>query len=129
MLNLFNVTIFLLSTIALQCLLTFWVLRRQRKHQIQADLHHEKLQQALTTQLHQLHMQGQQAYQIGQHSIHEKITQGHLSSQQLIADTVQRQMNDVREQINHSFQQHATSLTAHLQSLTEEIRNHLQSFL
>ena len=125
--NVFIASIIAIAAILMQCLLTIWVLRRQKQHQHMADLHHEKSQQALTTQLHQLHMQIQQAYQTGQHSIHEKITQGHISSQQLISDIVQQQMNDVREQINHSFKQHASSLTAHLQSLTEEIRNHLQS--
>ncbi|WP_040534747.1 DNA recombination protein RmuC, partial [Legionella drancourtii] len=45
----------------------------------------------------------------------------------LIHDTVQKQMTDVREQISHSFKQHASSLTSHLQLLTEEIRSHLHS--
>ena len=35
-------------------------------------------------------------------------------------------MRDIREQMNHSFQQHAHGLTTHLQTLTEEIRGHLQ---
>lgn len=115
------------SALALQTLLILWLLRRQNNARLQADLHYEKLQNALTTQLHQIHIELQQIYQTGQHTIQEKITQGHIHSQQLISDTVQRQMSDVREQINHSFKQHATSLTSHLQSLTEEIRTHLQS--
>lgn len=53
------------------------------------------------------------------------MAQGQLMTQQLIHDTVQKQMTDVREQINHSFKQHASALTSHLQLLTEEIRNHL----
>ena len=112
---------------SLQILLILWMLRRQNHHRLQADTHHEKLQQALSTQLHQVHIELQQLYQTGQQSIHEKITQGHLSSQQLISETVQRQMSDVREQIGHSFTQHASALTSHLQSLTEEIRTHLHS--
>jgi DNA recombination protein RmuC len=47
--------------------------------------------------------------------------------QKMITDTVQKQMTDVREQMNHSFQQHANSLTSHLHLLTEEIRNHLRN--
>lgn len=115
------------TALALQTLLIFWILRRQANARLQAEVHYEKLQTALTTQLHQIHIELQQIYQTGQHSIQEKITQGHIHSQQLISETVQRQMSDVREQINHSFKQHATSLTSHLQSLTEEIRTHLQS--
>lgn len=115
------------TALALQTLLTFWILRRQANARLQAEVHYEKIQTALTTQLHQIHIELQQIYQTGQHSIQEKITQGHIHSQQLISETVQRQMSDVREQINHSFKQHATSLTSHLQSLTEEIRTHLQS--
>ncbi len=100
----------------LQILLMFWLLRRQNHHRVQADTHHEKLQQAFTTQLHHVHLELQQLVQSSQ-----------LSSQQLISDTVQKQMKDVREQIGHSFTQHAGALTSHLQSLTEEIRTHLQS--
>ena len=111
----------------LQLLLLLWVLRRQNHHRLQADMHHEKLQHALSTQLHQVHIDLQQLFQSGQHGIYEKIAQGHLSSQRLISDTVQRQMSDVREQIGHSFTQHAGALTSHLQSLTEEIRTHLHS--
>lgn len=36
-------------------------------------------------------------------------------------------MADVREQMTHSFKHHASSLTSHLQLLTEEIRNHLNT--
>jgi len=111
----------------LQIPLLLWLLQRQRHQRQQAELHYDKLQLALTTQIHQLHIDIQTAYQSGQHSIHEKITQGQLTSQQLMTDTMQRQMADVREQINHSFKQHASSLTSHLQTLTEEIRNHLQN--
>ena len=66
-----------------------------------------------------------QLSQTGQLDVHDKISQGHLATQQLISDTVQRQMSDVREQINHSFKQHAGSLTSNLHLLTEEVRTHL----
>jgi len=113
--------------IALQSILLLWLLRRQLAQRAQADSHHDKLQQALTTQIHQLHIDLQNAYQATQHSIHEKITQGHLTSQQLITTTMQRQMADVREQMSHSFKQHSGALTSHLHSLTEEIRTHLHT--
>lgn len=110
-----------------QTLLLCWVLRRQRLQQAQAGLHYDKLQQALTAQIHQLHIDLQHISQTGQHTIHEKITQGQLTNQQLITEAVQRQMADVREQMSHSFKQHSSSLTSHLHTLTEEIRNHLHS--
>ncbi len=113
--------------IALQFFLLLWFLRTQRQQKILSEQLNEKLQQSLTSQLHQLHLDLSQSYQTSQHSINEKVAQGQLTIQQLISDTVQKQMTDVREQMNHSFKQHASSLTSHLQLLTEEIRNHLHS--
>ncbi|CEK10313.1 DNA recombination protein RmuC [Legionella hackeliae] len=115
------------SALALQLFLVLWLIWRQAKQRAFSEMQTEKVQQLFTNQLHQIHLDLQQAYQASQHLVHEKIIQGQLASQQLIGETVQRQMTDVREQMNHSFKQHATSLTSHLQSLTEEIRNHLHS--
>lgn len=115
------------AAFSLQFILLFWLLRRQIQQRSQAEVHYDKLQLALTTQIHQLHVDLQQIYQTGQHNIVEKVTQGQLTNQQLISETMQRQMADVREQMSHSFKQHAGSLTSHLQTLTEEIRNHLHS--
>ncbi|KTD06756.1 DNA recombination protein RmuC [Legionella jamestowniensis] len=113
--------------LVLQVFLGLWILWRQAKQRTFSEAQTEKIQQAFITQLHQVHLDLQQSYQASQHHIQEKMTQGQLASQQLISDTIQRQMTDVREQMNHSFKQHASSLTSHLQSLTEEIRNHLHS--
>jgi len=111
----------------LQIALIWHTARRQSKMQRMITDYQDKSQQSFTTQLHQLHLDLQQLIQTGQHNIHEKITQSQQLNQPLIVDTIQRQMVDVREQMSHSFKQHATSLTTHLQSLTEEIRNHLQA--
>jgi DNA recombination protein RmuC len=113
--------------IALQLLLFIWFLRKQDQQKILSEILHEKIQAALTTQLHQVHMDLNQSYQNSQHTINEKIAQGQLTTHQLISETMQKQMTDVREQMNHSFKQHASSLTSHLQLLTEEIRTHLHS--
>ncbi|KTD57909.1 DNA recombination protein RmuC [Legionella shakespearei] len=113
--------------IALQLLLFIWFLRKQDQQKILSEILHEKIQAVLTTQLHQVHMDLNQSYQNSQHAINEKIAQGQLTTHQLISETMQKQMTDVREQMSHSFQQHASSLTSHLQLLTEEIRNHLHS--
>lgn len=129
MIDLSSIPIFtsLSVALALQLLLLTWSLRRQRQQQSLATLHYDKLQQALTTQIHQLHIDLQSSFQAGQQTIHEKITQGQFTSQQLMTETMQRQMTDVREQMSHSFKQHASSLTSHLHSLTEEIRTHLHN--
>ncbi|KTD31174.1 transmembrane protein [Legionella moravica] len=123
----FTLTEGLAYAIALQLLLTFWFIKKQHQQQALSETIHEKIQQALTTQLHQLQLDLTQSYQSSQNSINEKIAQGQLITQQIISDTIQKQMTDVREQMNHSFQQHASSLTSHLQLLTEEIRTHLHS--
>lgn len=88
-------------------------------------IRYSRLQHKINSQIHQLHLDLQQTYQSSQHTISEKVAQGHLTNQQLISETVQRQMSDVREQINHSFTQHASSMSSHLKTLTEEIRSHL----
>ncbi len=109
-----------------QSLFIFWLFSRQFSQSRHALLEFKALEQLFTNQLHQLHLDLQQGYQQTQQTIYEKISQGHIINQQIITDSVQKQMADVREQINHSFKQHALGLTGHLQTLTEEIRTHLQ---
>lgn len=113
--------------IALQFLVLLWFLKKQEQQKALTEQLNEKIEKTLTTQLHQLHLDLSHAYQNSQHTINEQVAQGQLSIQLLISDTVQKQMSDVREQMNHSFKQHASSLTSHLQLLTEEIRTHLHS--
>lgn len=102
--------------IALQFLILLCIFIRQGGQKKQNKQLHERTLEAFTTQLHQTELE-----------TNKQIAQGQLQTQQLIHDTVQKQMADVREQMNHSFKQHASSLTSHLQLLTEEIRNHLQN--
>lgn len=59
-------------------------------------------------------------------NIQAQLAQEQLTIQQLITQNILQQMADVRQQMNHSFQQHANALITHLQTLTEEIRHHLQ---
>ncbi|WP_028389204.1 DNA recombination protein RmuC [Legionella fairfieldensis] len=113
--------------LALQVILTLCVIKRQYRQQLTSEAQLDKVQQLFTTLLHQLHLDLQHAYQTNQHNVQEKISEGQLISQRLITESIQRQMMDVREQMNHSFKQHAHSLTSHLHSLTEEIRNHLHN--
>lgn len=110
------------------CLTTFFIFqaimmallwRKQQYHQL-------KLQQIISSSIHQLALDLQEAYQSNQSKIHEKITEGQLLSQRIMTETMQQQMVDVREQMMHSFTQHAQALTSHLRTLTEEIRMQLQ---
>lgn len=76
--------------------------------------------------LHEMQQELQQFMHTAHIGLHDKITQTSLSLQPLIVEHIQRQMMDVREQIGHSFSQHTSGLSQHLQAVTEEIRNHLQ---
>ncbi len=114
------------AAIAVQFLIFFWFIKKQQQQRALIEGLTAKIQQAFSTPLHQLHLDLSQAYQNSQLIIQEKITQGQLTTHQLISDNIQKQMTDVREQMNHSFKHHALSLTSHLQLLTEEIRTHLQ---
>lgn len=100
----------------LQLFLLIWIFIKLGQQKKWTSLFQEKIMESFSNPLHQVHL-----------DLSEKIAQGQLRTQQLIHDTVQKQMTDVREQMSHSFKQHASSLTSHLQLLTEEIRNHLQN--
>jgi DNA recombination protein RmuC len=112
---------------ALQFVILFWLLLKQSQQSDLINAIPTQMPLVLSTPLHQLQLDINQAYQDSQQRIHEHVIQGQLNTHQLITETVQKQMTDVREQMNHSFSQHANSLTSHLQLLTEEIRNHLHS--
>jgi DNA recombination protein RmuC len=118
---------FIATVIGLQITLTLWVLHRQQQLKLHNERLHDKAFEALTAQMHRVHIELGQTYQSGQHSIIEKMTHAQMTNQQLIASSIQQHMSDVREQMTHSFQQHASSLTTHLHALTDEIRTHLQS--
>lgn len=81
----------------------------------------------LNSEINKLQKELQQTLTINQQNIIEKITKEQLTTQTLVNDSIQKHMRDVREQIGHSFTNHANSLTKHLQSLTTEIRSHLHA--
>ena len=103
------------------------ILYMQRKMLRQMQQHPIEIQNQIRNSLHEMQQDLQQFMHSGQISIHDKITQTNLSLQPLIVESIQKQMIDVREQIGHSFTQHATALTQHLQTVTEEIRTHLHN--
>lgn len=125
--DLYIITLLASLAVLLQCILMAWLIKRQNTQKNLAHEHYDKLQNSLTSQNHQLQLDLQKTYQASQYSIHEKISQAQLINQQLITETMARQMSDVREQIQHSFKQHADGLSQHLKSLTEEIRSHLHN--
>jgi DNA recombination protein RmuC len=98
----------------------FKLLRQTKQQHLEMQTYLRDISQDLQQNL-------QQSMHTGQIAIHDKITQTHLSLQPLIVENIQRQMTDVREQIGHSFTQHSTALVQHLQTVTEEIRNHLHN--
>lgn len=111
--------------LALLFFILFLAYKLNKQHQtLQEQL--EKQPSLILQELQQLQLSIGDNYQNNLLRIHEQISQGQLNNQQLISQTIQRYMADIREQLNHSFKHHASSLTAHLQSLTEEIRHHLQ---
>ncbi|QBR85376.1 DNA recombination protein RmuC [Legionella israelensis] len=116
-----------LGLLILQMILILWLIKRQSKQETTTANHHLLSQQNLTNQLHQLQLDIHQAYQNSQYNVQEKIAQGQINVQKIISESIQGQMADVREQMTHSFKQHASSLTSHLQTLNEEIRNQLHS--
>src|SRR3990167_11494805 len=65
-----------------------------------------QLQQQLTQEFHQLQLTMQDNLQKNQGVITEKIAQGQLASQQLITESIQHQMIDIRKQIEMSFKHH-----------------------
>lgn len=109
--------------IAFQIFFLLLIIYRQNRQRGQSEDAFERLQ----LQFQELEPSLQQAYQTSLYSTHEIMTQGQLANQRLISEIIQGQMTDVREQIGHSFKQHTSSLTSHLQSLTEEIRSHLHN--
>lgn len=115
----------MLLIVLLQCVVLVILLRRiiTLTHSTLANA--EKTQAYLNQAVSPLHLALQEGFQKNQQILSEKTAQGQLMTQQLISDAIQKHMCDVRQQIEHSFKQHANSLTAHLHTLTEEIRNHL----
>ncbi len=107
------------------CCLLLVLYKTSKTHQVSQE-RFDSTQRQFTQCLHQLQIALQENLLNTQAHLTEKISHGQLASQQLIGDTVQRQMIDVRKQIEMSFKQHADGLTSHLKSLSEEIRHHLQ---
>jgi len=106
-----------------QCLFILFLFKKINRVNsllVQGESNLAKALQALQTDLHY-------QWQEGQYVIQERIAKGQLDMQQLVSEGIQRNMADIREQLKLSFSQHSGSLTSHVQTLNEEVRNHLYS--
>lgn len=85
-----------------------------------------QLREEFKTEIHLLHAQLAEKEQLNNLHLKEQLHNHQMGQQQLITHTIQSHMSDLRGQIQHSFRQHADGLTQHLQSLSSEIRVHLE---
>jgi DNA recombination protein RmuC len=103
--------------LSLLTLLSVFLLRRQ--YHLTLDGYSHQLVAALTSEVQALNQQLETTLQLQSQA-------NLLQIQTITTEVIQVQMKDVREQMNHSFQQHALSLTTHLQTLSDQVRQHLQ---
>lgn len=75
---------------------------------------YKHIKQDILKQYHQLEL-----------TMQNQFHQHQLATQNLIPETITRHMVDMREQIQHSFKQHAEALTKQLQTLIEATQNQL----
>lgn len=117
--NLTNIVIFsiaslILNLICLLCNLKFF-----------KNIKHFNLK--IITEINKFHDEIYNFHVNNQQKVAEQISNGQIATQNLVNDIVHKHMRDVREQITHSFKNHADALTNHLQTLTSEIRIHLNT--
>lgn len=65
--------------------------------------------------------------QENQEATNSKISQLQIYLQPLIQESIAKNMQDIREQLQHSFKNHAQSLTSHLESLNNNVQEQLNS--
>lgn len=115
------------TTATFQAILFFWLMRKKKQQYYLHEIFYEKTQNGIKTQLHQMQLELTAALQNNQNHMSDKIAQSQLTTQQLISNTLLKQMTDIREQMSYSFKHHANSLTSHWHTLTEETRKHLHT--
>ena len=69
--------------------------------------------------IEQLHQQEKSLIQI--------TSDGQQKNIQQILDALKQEMNDIREQLNHSFKYHADSLNTHIAKLNDDVKNNLRN--
>lgn len=116
----------MIAGLIVNTVLLLWTLFRQQQ-QTQFQQQQLQLLQQQEQQGQQRQFELQQNQQNNLHAVTEKISEGQLKTQQIISESIQGQMKDLREQIDGSFKQHASALTSHLKTLNEEIRHQLQN--
>ena len=132
MLSIKQLTMNTIFTPFIQCILMIlplplmiWLILKVKYLQNSHTQQSETIKQQIIQGLHQIQLSFQETILNSQEKLTEKISLSQLNMQQLMTETIQRQMVDVRQQIELSFKQHANSLTSHLKTLSDDIRNHL----
>lgn len=92
------------------------------------DLHQEQREKTKDTheQLHKLEKSLIVALEKNYRELTEKLHSMQLSSNQLVSSNIKQSMQDIREQLNHSFKYHADSLSKYVNMLNIEVKNNLK---
>lgn len=122
-----DLNLFILAALAVQLIISLALAMKIYRQQSLSQQAYWQGQQELSQRIQTLQYEISQQLQQQQYQISEKIAQGHLDTHKIIAESMQGQMKDLRDQISQSFSQHANAMSAQLKSLTEEVRSHLQN--
>jgi DNA recombination protein RmuC len=122
-----NLELFIISALCMQVIIVFAIAFKLYRKPMLNQEQYSQGQQEIIQKLQTIQYELQQNLQQHQYALGEKISHGQVETHKIITESIQGHMKDLRDQINHSFKQHAEGLTSHLRSLNEEVRNHLQS--
>lgn len=97
------------------------------------DKNNHQINQLLES-LNELKKQNIEAHQATNSLLHQQeknlmttTNDSHQKTLKNINETIKNEMNDVREQLNHSFKYHADSLNLHIAKLNEEVKSNLKN--
>lgn len=92
------------------------------------DMHQaqEKNAKELTAQLFTLEKSLLETLTKHHTTLIEKNHQSQLRNSHEVSEQIKQNMKDIREQLAHSFKYHADSLSKHVESLNQEVRNNLK---
>ncbi|MDP3559423.1 MAG: DNA recombination protein RmuC [Legionellaceae bacterium] len=84
-------------------------------------------EQKLLSQHHQQRIELIEHLQNKQQELQEKFHQHHLTTQNLVQESIQQNMQDIRSQLTLSFSQHAARLGEQLEQMTQNMRDQQMS--
>lgn len=122
--------------IFLSCITLYLLIRKQGSEdslksllsKLLFDMHQaqEKNTKELTSQLYALEKSLYETLSKHQTVLIEKNHQSQLRNTYEVNEQIKQNMKDIREQLSHSFKYHADSLSKHVDSLNQEVRNNLR---